>query len=71
MKVYGGYLKVYEGFWKYMEVYKVYPEKLKNLLFPPVSPTLFDLIRPYSNTLCFILAYFGLICFILFDFALS
>ena len=31
MKVYGRYLmymKVYEGIWKYMEVYKVYPDTL-------------------------------------------
>ena len=33
MKVYGRYLKymgVYEGIWKYMEVYEVYPDILKN-----------------------------------------
>ena len=35
MKVYGRYLrytKVYEGIWKYMKVYKVYLEILKNPL---------------------------------------
>ena len=33
MKVYRRYLKyrkAYEGIWKYMEVYKVYPDILKN-----------------------------------------
>ena len=85
MKVCGQYLryrKVYEGIWKYMEVYKVYPDILKKN--PPLpsrslSPTLFELIRPYSNLfdlirpysilLCLSLSDFAVFCFILYDFA--
>ena len=74
MKVYEGIrrlFKVYAGIWKYMEVYKVYPDILKNPPPPslPVSPTLFDFIRSYSILFCFNLFYFVLICSILFYFA--
>ena len=50
--VYGRYLrymKVYEGIWKYMEVYKVYPDTLKiSSSFPSFLPEDFFNISGYT-----------------------
>ena len=55
--------KVYEGIWKYTEVYKVSSDILNKSSSPSLSlsPTLFDVIRPYSTLFDLMLTSFDLI----------